>query len=216
MALNEPQRAEVAMRRFAEIYGLTLALLLLASPTHAAPVEFFATLNGANETPVPTGSPGTGFADVTFDPVAHTLHVHITFSGLFPTTSTGAVSGTTASHIHCCGLQTLTLIVATTTPTFPNFPMGVTSGTYDMSFDTSLSSTYNPAFVTMFPSVSAAETALFNGMVAGASYLNIHTTAFPGGEIRGPLLTPEPGTLMLLGLGLSGLAHRLWRKRRST
>jgi hypothetical protein len=195
------------MRRFAGIYGLTLLLLLLASPIHAAPVEFFATLSGANETPMPTGSPGTGLADVVFDPVAHTLHVKVTFSGL--------TAGTTASHIHCCGLQTQTLIVATTTPTFPNFPLGVTSGTYDMTFDTSLSSTYNPAFVTMFGSVSGAETALFNGMVTGSSYLNIHTTAFPGGEIRGPLLTPEPGTLMLLGFGFSGLAHRLWRKRRS-
>jgi CHRD domain len=206
------------MRRFAGIHGLTLLLLLLASPTYAAPVEFFATLSGANETPNPTGSPGIGSADVTFDPVAHTLHVHITFSGLFPTTSTGAVSGTTASHIHCCGLQSQTLIVATTTPTFPGFPLGVTSGSYDMSFDTSASSTYNSAFVTMFGggTVTGAEAALFAGMVAGGSYLNIHTTAFPGGEIRGPLLTPEPGTLLLLSVGLTGLAHHLRRKRRRT
>jgi CHRD domain/PEP-CTERM motif len=196
------------MRRFAIIYGLTLFLFLLASPIYAAPVEFLATLTGANETPTPTGSPGTGLADVTIDSVAHTLHVHITFSGL--------VAGTTASHIHCCGLQTQTLIVATTTPSFPNFPIGVTSGSYDMSFDTSASSTYNSAFVTMFGggTVAGAEAALFNGMVAGGSYLNIHTTAFPGGEIRGPLLTPEPGTLLLLSAGLTGLAHRLWRKRR--
>jgi CHRD domain-containing protein/PEP-CTERM motif-containing protein len=193
------------MRRFAIIYGLTLFLFLLASPIYAAPVEFFATLTGANETPTPTGSPGTGLADVTIDSVAHTLHVHITFSGL--------VAGIIASHIHCCGLQTQSLMVATTTPTFLNFPLGVTSGTYDNTLDTTLASSFNPAFIGV-GTVAGAEAALFAGIMAGQAYLNIHTTAFPGGEIRGPLLTPEPGTLLLLSAGLTGLAHRLWRKRR--
>jgi CHRD domain/PEP-CTERM motif len=196
------------MRRFAKVCGLTLFIVLLASPTHAVPVDFLANLNGANETPNPTPSHGTGFADVTFDPVAHTLRVRETFSGL--------LAGTTASHIHCCGLQTDTLMVATTTPTFPNFPLGMTSGIYDMTFDTTQLSTYNPAFVAANGGTAAsAEAALFAGMVAGSSYINIHTSQFPTGEIRGPLLTPEPATLVLLGFGFGGLAHQLLRKRRS-
>jgi hypothetical protein len=54
-------------------------------------------------------------------------------------------------------------------------------------------------------------------MFAGKSYLNIHTTAFPGGEIRGFLtLVPEPGTFALLGLGAIGMAMHSKRKKHST
>src|SRR5438309_11487244 len=97
--------AEATMRRFAVICGLTIFTLLFASPIYAVPVEFSATLTGAAEIP-PTGSPGTGSAHVTFDVVAHTLHVQAAFSGLLGTT--------TASHIHCCVPQPANAGVATT------------------------------------------------------------------------------------------------------
>ena len=48
-------------------------------------------------------------------------------------------------------------------------------------------------------------------LLNGLWYLNLHTNSFPGGEIRGQVLVPEPGVLMLLATGLAALA---WRVRR--
>jgi hypothetical protein len=73
------------------------------------------------------------------------------------------------------------------------------------TFDTSLLSTYNPAFVTANGGTSASAEAVFvAGLLGGQEYLNIHTTENPGGEIRG-FLIPEPSTWFLAGLALVGI-----------
>ena len=62
----------------------------------------------------------------------------------------------------------------------------------------------------------SAFAALIAGLDAGNAYFNIHTTAFPGGEIRGQLAAvPEPGTWMLLlgGFSLLGVVLRQRRRR---
>ena len=45
-------------------------------------------------------------------------------------------------------------------------------------------------------------------LLAGLTYINFHTIQFGGGEIRGQIVVPEPGTLALLGLALGALALR--------
>jgi CHRD domain-containing protein/PEP-CTERM motif-containing protein len=93
-------------------------------------------------------------------------------------------------------------------PSFVGFPQGVSSGTYDHVFDMTLATSYNPAFITAHGSISDAFNALVAGMETGNAYMNLHSTAFPGGDIRGllfPSLVPEPGTLARLGLGFAGL-----------
>src|ERR1019366_8011875 len=96
----------------------------------------------------PTGSPVTEQSTVIINTLAQTMEVQLTFSGLQGTT--------TASHIHCCTAlpDAGNAGVATTTPTFTNFPLGVTSGSYDFTYDLTAAGTYNPAFVTAEGSVA--------------------------------------------------------------
>ncbi len=180
-----------------------LAAFVLTQAAFAGLITYDSPLLGTSEVP-PTGSTATGFASVTIDTIAQTMDVQITFTGL--------AGVTTASHIHCC----LTIPgvgnagVATTTPSFAGFPLGVTSGSYDSgALDLTNASTYNPAFVTAEGSLSNAEAALLAGLAAGDTYLNIHSSVDPGGEIRGFLVAvPEPTTFALLGAGLLGLVLR--------
>ena len=108
-------------------------------------------------------------------------------------------------------------MVATTTPTFPGFPLGVLAGSYSRTFDLNLATTYNPAFITaQGGTVAGARTALLTGLEGGLTYFNIHTQAFPGGEIRGQLQPiPEPATLILLGTGVAGIAAKVRKRRKS-
>jgi hypothetical protein len=190
-----------------------LVLALSGSVAYASPITLTAVLSGPAENP-PTASPGTGFATVTIDPEAHTMRIQVTFMGL--------LSPTTASHIHCCVVAPGNAGVATQTPSFAGFPLGVLAGSMDTTYDTTNAIAFNPAFVTANGgTLAGAEAVLFNGLLNGQAYLNIHTMQFGGGEIRGFLqvqpttAVPEPGTWSLLGLGLATIwAGARYRARR--
>ena len=192
---------------------LVALAVLYASAARGAPITLTTVLSGSNEIP-PTATSGTGQATVTVDPVAQTLQLMVTFSNL--------TSPDMAAHIHCClptPFAPMNVGVATTVPAFPGFPLNVTSGTYSSPvFDLTQSLIYNPAFVTAQGGLPQAEAALIAGLLNNETYLNIHTSTNPGGEIRGILTgqlapVPEPGTLSLLGLGIGGLIKA--RRRRT-
>ncbi|MDB6070139.1 MAG: sorting domain protein [Verrucomicrobiales bacterium] len=185
----------------------TLLLFALAPLAQAHTVLYTVILSGAAEAP-PNASTGTGTALITLDFDLVTMKVETTFSGL--------LGNVTAAHIHgpTAVAGTGTAGVMTMTPTFTGFPLGATFGTYSQTFDMTLSSSYNAAFVTANGgTVSGALNALNAAIQDGKSYLNIHTSSFPGGEIRG-FLTPVPEpSVLLMGTAAAGLLTL--RRRRS-
>ncbi len=164
--------------------AVCFVIAMMTGVATAQTLSYQAILSGAAESP-PNSSTAVGTARVTFDASAQTMRVVSNFSGL-----TGTV---TVVHIHCCTSTALTGTagVATVSPTFPGFPTGVTSGSYDNTFDMTLASSYNSGFLTSSGGTTAAAlTALQAGIAAGKSYFNLHTTTFGGGEIRGFLVPP--------------------------
>lgn len=196
------------MKKALNLFGLIVMVGMLFGVAKADQIAFVATLTGSHEVP-PNASPGIGSALVTLDTVTNMMTVNVSFAGL--------LSPTIASHIHCCTPPGANAMVATAVPTFPNFPPGVMTGTYLQTFDLTLASTYNPAFITAHGgTVAGAQAAFIAGLMNGQTYLNIHTSQFPGGEIRGQLqAVPEPATLLLMGTSLMA-AVGVIRKRRNS
>ena len=195
------------MRHSIKLLASAALLAVGSSQLQAASFVYTAALSGAAEIPA-NASAGTGFATITIDDALSTMHIQLTFSGLSGSTS--------AAHIHAATAapNSGTAGVATTTPTFAGFPLGVSAGAYDHTLDLTQTLSYNPAYLTANGGTTqAAGTALFAAMAAGKSYFNLHTTSFPGGEIRGFLNAapvPEPAiwAMMICGFAFAGAAMR--------
>lgn len=185
--------------------ALLAASLATAQPALAHEQVYAAPLKGSSEIPA-ANTTGSGYAIVTLDLDLLTMRVQVTFADL--------VGNVTASHIHCCTVTpgAANVPVATQTPSFTGFPTGVKAGTYDHTFDMSLASSYSAGFISNHGgTVGSAFNDLVAGLDSGNAYLNVHTSSFPGGEIRALLVpVPEPETyaLMLGGLGVLAWAAR--------
>ena len=155
-------------------------------PAAAAASSFKATLSNLGE-PSPT-SPATGSALVVLDDAALTIDVMVSFANL--------TAAATAGHIHCCTANAGTGSVGVA-QAFTGFP-SATSGTY----------------AHLFTLDAATFASLATGIAAGKAYVNLHSSAHPGGEIRGFLspaaAIPEPQTyaMLLAGLAVVGAAVR--------
>jgi len=134
---------------------------------------FTAALNGANERPNPVTTAGTGFSTVTVNGGTGTYVV--TFTGL-----SGPPAG---AHIHGPGNANVAVGVLV------NFPTAGTTSTTGV-----LTGTFTAADIRSAagqPPISMDS--LITLMRTGNAYVNVHTQANGGGEIRGQLRVPGEG-----------------------
>jgi hypothetical protein len=174
-----------------------------AANAHAHHFRFTAYLTGSVEAPA-NASGGLGHVILTLDVDEGIMEVETTFAEL-----TGIVTG---AHIHAptSAVGSGTSDAATQLPSFAGFPAGVQQGDYDHEFDLLQSGTYNPAFFAASGGTTGdALGALFNALDTGKAYFDIHTTAFPDGEIRG-FLSRVPGDYNDNGV-VDAADYVLWR-----
>jgi hypothetical protein len=193
---------------FANRIGVAVVSVLVTAPALAHHARYTTSLTGNAVSP-PTASAATGQVVVAIDFDIVTMKIDTQFSGLQGTV--------TEAHIHAPTMEVFsgTAGVVTPIPTLTGFPTSGSSGTYSMLFDLTQPSTFNPAFLAANgPFVSDAADVLFFALAQGKAYFDIHTTAFPDGEIRG-FLVNVPGDYNNNGI-VDAADYVLWRKTLGT
>jgi len=190
--LDPKSRAREGLVKFTVSVSLLLAGLAFCAIPARADFVAEAILNAAQETP-PTGSPGTGMAIFTYSSAAQDLTYSVTFQNL--------IAPATVSHIHFGPPGVAGPIIL---PLTNAGPPAATSGMFGGTL-TAADLNPDPAGgINTFADAIAA-------IGAGDTYINVHSSQFPAGEIRGQInLTPEPATMGLVAtiLGLGFLARR--------
>lgn len=137
---------------------VVLATAVLALPASAAIVRLNATIDAAQETTTST-STATGTAQMWYDTAANTFTLSVSVNGMANTIS--------ASHVHEAAAGAAG---------------GVASGLGDETAYTRSGNDLTARFTDVAYGGTAAT------LLSGGAYINIHSAAFPGGEIRGQLI----------------------------
>ncbi len=168
---------------------LVFSALAVVSSANAAQWILSANLLASNEVP-PVNSPATGSFLGTYDDATNSLVV--SSMGV-----SGFVGNLTVSHIHVGAAGVAGGVTLDFGPASNWTNNG--GGSY----------TYNPPGAFIFNQANE------NALLTGGTYVNVHSTFAPGGEVRGQILAtavPEPTTMAVVALGLAALAKRRRQK----
>ena len=166
------------MRKILWICALAVSATLLQGATAYAQtaVVMRATLTGGEETPAAILTGAVGTVEIGIDTVNQEIAVNLRVFNL-PT-------GATASHIHI-GPK------GVTSPVVDDFPITRGStGDFSLDFRVHDGSAFHAR-----PEIGINTFAdALQAIAGGNAYVNVHTTANPGGEIRGQLSVGDPNT----------------------
>lgn len=129
------------------------------------PVTYAAELRSGNEVP-PANSPAFGSAFVVFDPVNNTIAWEVNSTG---------IANASASHIH-------RNVAGSNGPVIINFATSAAQIAGGRTKGSGPVSAFQSANF-----LASDLTALASAATAAGYYVNVHSTAFPGGEVRGQL-----------------------------
>lgn len=135
-----------------------LAIAVWAQPLYAAPESFKVPLSGTQQVPA-VQTPGTGTADLSYDPATRVVSWTISYSGL-----SGPV---TMAHFHGPAAEGSNASVQ----------IWLTKQGSPVDSPIKGQATLTPDQAKQF--------------AAGEWYVNLHTQAHPGGEIRGQVMPPK-------------------------
>jgi hypothetical protein len=152
---------EATMKKASAIVAVVMAVVFMASTASAQELKFNAELTGAQERPTPVETEGEGEAK--FETDGTVADFELKWKNL--------TASAFAAHIHCGGPEEAG-------------PVGVTLFTGSKGTEGEVEGSFTGAdpgnrcgWVTLADVLEA--------MAAGDTYVNVHSTNFPGGEIRG-------------------------------
>lgn len=176
------------MRKLLSLAAATAALLALPLAAQATVFQFNASLSGLNET-TPNSAIGTGVATLFYNDFNTASTADDTYN--FSLAAFGLTGVATGFHIHAAAPAGMNAPVVVSLAAAPFVSLN-SGGTLLVGGN----------------GVSAPYVSFLSDLQASKAYVNVHTAAFPGGEIRGQLMqvavtpVPEPSSYAMLGVGL--------------
>ena len=163
-------------RRLLMRIGLALIVLMVAAgPTLAAQLRFTAVLKGANERPTPVDTNAAGVAKFTISPDDSSITYRLIVAN---------IDGVTQAHIHCGTPDVAGPVVVFL---YGFNATGVTvNGILAEGTITEANVIPRPDSAAC-PGGVATLADVIAKMRSGGAYANVHTLAWPAGEIRGPI-----------------------------